>query len=92
MTPEQLQHALTVDGRIKHIKGILQTIRMRTKPTGRDVTPQKFEKDGHKLEINMGQLPLMVALPDHMAQKFLDEAERYLDGELLSLEREFTRI
>lgn len=92
MKPEQLTHANLLHAKVQQLKGSLMSIRSRTKPQGPNATPQQLNKEGHSLTLSMGPTPLVLVIPEHLAQKFMEETDRYYDGELLSAEREFERI
>lgn len=92
MKNETLQAALAAQQKVKQLQGARDAIRARTKPAGPNATPQQLETDGHSLVLKIGPQPLTLVLPGHLAQKFMDETERYYDGELLSAEREFERL
>lgn len=92
MKGEQLTHANTLHGKMQKLKGTMGAIRGRTKPQGPNASPQLLNKEGSKVVFAFSVTPLEVEIPEHLAQKFLDECDRYYDGELLSAEREFERI
>lgn len=92
MKHEQLDHALAIHQKLSALKARRDSIRCRTRPQGPSAVPQTIGPEGNFMTFNMGQTPLVLHVPEHMAQKFLEELDRYYDGELLSLEREFERL
>lgn len=92
MKADQLTHANTLHAKMQKLKGTMGAIRGRIKPQGPNATPQLLNKDGNRIVFSFTVSPLEVEIPENLAQKFLDELDRYYDGELLSAEREFERL